>query len=440
AAIPVFNLCLLGLSSLAVHGILKHQYKLPDAPRRVLFFAYLMANTVLVQYWFGEREQMIVLGLFPMALLQVGVTRRLPPPPEFKMPVLLFGSIAALIKPLYLLVPGAIFVHRAIKQKRLSVAGDLDFAVMTMMFAIYVALLVYVFGNYVDVILPDAMKLYVMSTHYGTAVSISFAAALALGFALAAAAERAQVDKDAGAITATLIALALLCLTPCILQDKGYLYHFIPAMVFAVCGLSLLAMPWFGDRTGTRTCVILSFFCYLISAAPMLVVPHHDTMDAYPLTAEASRGAPECSYFLFDNVYNVQTVANYAGCEHASRFSDLWFLQTLLGEQYAIEHNLPHKLNRDEIAAYSAKFAALVTEDLKRWKPDTIIVARIEMVSGQKFNFEDWFSEHDHEFALLWQGYKYEKEVHAFYPHFLFGDNDKPGSMDITYEIYRKQL
>lgn len=440
AAIPVYSLCLFGLSVLAVHGILKYQYKLPDAPRRIICFAYVMANTVLVQYWFGERDQLTALGLFPMALMQIGMTRRLPPPPEFKWPVLLFGSVAVLIKPLYLLIPGAIFVHRAIRQRRLSVPGDTDFAVMAAMTAAYVAMMVYVFGNYLGIILPDAMRLYVMSTHYGSALPVSFAAALALGFALAAATERAQVDKDAGAVAATLLTLAILCLVPCALQNKGYMYHFIPAIVFAVCGLALLAAGWFRDRTGTRTCIVLALVCYIISTAPMLVVPHHETMDAYPLTAAASTGKAGCSYFLFDNVYNVQTVANYAGCEHASRFSDLWFLQTLLGEQYAIDQNLPHVLSREEIDDYAGKYATMVTEDFKRWKPDTVIIARIEIVRGQKFSLEDWLAEHDHEFGPLWQSYSYDKEVRAYYPHFMFGDNAKPGSHDIVYDIFRKKL
>lgn len=441
AAIPVYGLCLFGLSTLAVHAVLKHQHKLPKAQYRAVFFAWLIANTVLVQYWFGEREQMIVLGLFPMALMQIGMTRGLPPPPEFKWPILIFGSIALLIKPLYLLIPGVIFVHRAIRQRRISVIGDSDFALIAVFVAAYVALLVYVFGNYVHVILPDAVKLYVVSSHYGSALTISLAAAIALGFALAGAAERAQADRTpAGAMPATLVALALLCLLPCVMQNKGYMYHFIPAMVFAVGGLALLAMDWFSDKTGTRACVVLTILSYLISAAPMLVVAHHSTMAEYPLMAETGKTTPGCSYFMFDNVYNVQTVATYAGCAHASRFSDLWFLQTLLGEQYALERDLPHVLTKEEIEAYSRKYAAMVTDDLKRWKPDTLIIARIQMIKDRDFKLENWLAEHDQRFVPLWHEYGLEKEVRAYYPHFMFGDNAKPGSQDVAYEIYRKQL
>jgi hypothetical protein len=435
--LPLYDFVLIGLSALAVNAILRAQNILTDPQRRVLLFAWLLANTVMTAQWFGERDQIVLLGLFPFVLVQLGITSRLTLPPRLKWAVLIMGSLAILIKPHYALIPALVFLHRGWKQKRWSVFADNDFSALAWTSAAYAALVLFAFNDWVKIILPDSLRFYALQPYHAHTVWPTALASAVLIPALMALVFLRLKDARRD-MPLLLLTLALLCVIVYALQNKGFMYQFIPVKAFIFCGLALPLIYLFKNRAALKACLLLTLAAYL-STPPNFAIPTPQDFRDYTITREAGIGGPGCTFFLFGDIADVQNVAHYAGCGLASRFSELWFLEPLLTEKYNAAHNLPHRLTAAQTDSEMRKYAALVTADFKHYRPETVILARVPVAGDPNFEFAGFFAAQDPEFAALWKNYHFVKEITARSPYYGYLDYTGPnGARRINYGLYRK--
>ena len=129
--------------------------------RLVFIISYLVSGTLLPGHYFGDREHLIMLGLIPLSLVQIAITRGRKPGWTLTGPVVVFGTIAALVKPQFLVVPGLLALHRLAvwRNLRAFVAADSLLIAATTLF--YLAIVLVFFQDFITLILPDMLTLYV---------------------------------------------------------------------------------------------------------------------------------------------------------------------------------------------------------------------------------------------------------------------------------------
>ncbi len=235
-AVFFYSLFLVALSSWAVNRLAAASGVFGRNERHLLMAGYVLCNTLLAEQYLGEREQYILLVLLPFVLVQAGITLNWPLPRRTKLAVLIIGSVAMLIKPYFGLIPAALLAHRMLRQRRATVVLDADCVALVAATVIYLLIIALAFTDYVRVILPDVLNLYVPLRAF---MVMPIAVCLGL-LCLLLASLSVLLPGAAGKINAGLFGLAALCLIPFFIQGKGYFYHAFPTLVFFCCGLLLL--------------------------------------------------------------------------------------------------------------------------------------------------------------------------------------------------------
>ncbi|HTK84724.1 MAG TPA: hypothetical protein VL625_06515 [Patescibacteria group bacterium] len=428
-SIPIFDFIVLALSVLAAHGILKRLNVISDVERHVLLFAFVAANTLLTGAWFGERDQIAALGLFPIVLMQYGLTRGIQFPARFKWSVLILGSLAALIKPHYGLIPVAMLFHRILGGRRWKVIRDPDFIALAGCSVAYAAVTLIWFRDFITVILPVALKLYVLPPFEGHSV---WPAALIAGGFISCMLPLLFIGAKRGLseLPFLLMICAGLSVIAFVLQNKGLAYHIFPTTDFAFAAMAIPLMRLFHGRTALKTCLLLAAVAF-VSVPLNLANPHRKNIEEFPVTKEVNLDNPGCSFFLFDDIANIMHVWQDTRCDMASRFGLLWWLQPLLRSS-----DIP----KEETDRLGRMFAHMVTEDFQRWKPGVVVLLQEPVIDGRIFDFAGFLSSIDPDFAALWKkDYIYSKDITAMKPIYFVGSHRDERDKPLHYIVYRRK-
>jgi len=325
----LFGLICLGFSILAVREILRYWPQPGTDGKTILLFAYIVANTLLtssVYFFFGERDHLVIMGLYPFLLVQLSMNWRYDLPKWLSWPVLVFGAFAVLIKPHYGLLPVLILLHRMVTQKRfVSIVRDADFITLTGAVLAYIVVIFTLFPDYVSFILPEFLSFYLSAKN--PMVPVIFFLYSTLILAALVLTSLCGVPFKKTNLTFLSLFAAAVCMGLFLLQMKGFYYHLIPAMVFFLTGLSLLshitARHYFKENLfSTPVIVLLIFsFAYMIRPPQPDLLRHEDYVQT-ELGKLVQNCAPECTFFVFgENMELIHQVSLYSGATHASRFS-----------------------------------------------------------------------------------------------------------------------
>ena len=439
------------LSTAAVWRIFRVSAVMNITEQNLVLIAYLLANIILTGDGFGERDHFVVMGLFPLALVQYSLTYGYALPARTKWAVLIFGAIGLCIKPHYGLISAALLLHRMTHQKRIwSIIKDIDFIVLSLVTLLYIGTVFLFFPDFIRIILPVSFSLYVLQD------AQPFMLRFLLTFFLAVAGLRLCFvwRKDISPLCGFFLLLASLCLIPYLVQHKGWAYHLIPYNIFAFCGGALLLQHWIKrealklfnskneKKTALCTVIILIFFTYFMGISPTQT-PSAKTYLNFPVIAEINRyraNNPSCRFFMFDIMEEVQITNFYAACSSASRFPSYWFMGGLYNEEKNIRNNAPHHLSADQLAFYKQELAEFTAEDFKRYRPDIVLIAHIHTQKDEEetFDFPAYFSSANAGFAKEWQNYRFVKTMNVTRPRFA---NMPPPPFPLytaTYDIYER--
>jgi len=445
-AVFFYSLFLVALSSWAVNKLAAASGVFGRSERHLLIAGYVLCNTLLAGQYLGEREQYILLGLFPFVLVQAGITLNWPLPRRTSIAVLIAGSVAVLIKPYYGLIPAVLLAHRMIRQRRASVVLDADCRALVAATAIYLLTVALVFPDYIRVILPDVLNLYVP-----VRASMVMPIAVCLGLlCLLLASLSVLLPGPAGKSNAGLFGLAALCVIPFFIQGKGYFYHAFPALVFFSCGLLLLTCqavaPAVKKHIATLAPALPAAVFVLFAAMSYAALPpnasyptHDDYRKSDPAGIIRSCGDP-CPFFLFNDMSEmISPLAVYTRQTHASRFPSFWFLPPLVRAQYALDHGQPAAFTRNQIAAYRKKYSAMVTADFRKYNPRLLLIGQFDIAAqDHPFDFAGWLSA-DPGFSEVWRRYQFVKDVSVNRSLFFGGTIYALKDNTVTYKIYRKR-
>ncbi len=448
-AVSVYIIGLLCLSFALTYALLKRFETLSALDRALILSGFLVMNTIGAGYDFGQKDHLLGIALFPFALLQILITKRAHTPPTLKYVTLCFGSLFILLKPHYGLIPAAIFIHRAIKQKRLSVCFDIDFIFLSIFAASYVGLIYFMFNDFLTIIVPDILM------YYSTAIDMGIIQTGAIVFVicLCGALVSQYLIKTPPPLAPALLLIGGLCMVPFILQGKGWFYHMLPALIFITCSVSVLAKHLLykicADIKNTTAREIIAFVIIFgcILSLPILSITNktqritHDNYMNTDIARIINDCAQPCSFLMLNDMINMpHELSVYTGARHASRFPVLWFTPSLLFAQHQIDNGESTNLSQDDINQGRDKYARMIADDFKTYNPDLIFIPHLPhpFIEGASFTYkDDMLSSHPDLFKPIWDDYELDQTLDVDRLDYM--PAKKPNEGLIRYDIYRKK-
>jgi hypothetical protein len=412
----LYSTLVVAASALACHALLRRLDFLAPRDVDVLIAAYLLGMIVFPTIDYGERDHLVLAGMFPFVLWQICFTLGRPVPKKLSWAVLALGTLLILVKPHHGLLPTLMLIHRAVVQKRLfGIMRDPDFAALAYGVLLYISLIGIFFTDYTLQILPDVLSLYLPLREPGMIGQTLFYAGMIAVFAFVymfMPAERRQHR-----FTLFLFAAALVALVPYYVQGKNYWYHLVPALALYYTALAMMAQSLLTPLMARAPTALRAAQPFIIVAALIAGAyafmplntqfPTHAQLRALPLTQRIAQCPAPCSFFMFNNnIGIIHPTAIYADREHASRFPGLWFLPNLVN--YKVN-------NADEgivLGKLNQRYSEMLAADLARYKPKLLFIGRfvLNKDTGHPFRLGGHFGGYA-EFSREWQNYEKKDSI-----------------------------
>lgn len=442
-AIFAQTITLITLSSLATYKIMVAWKTLEKQTVQIITAGYILAMTVGVSIYHGERDHLVALGLIPFVLAQITLTFNLPRAQGWIKPVFAAGAVLILLKPHHGLIPTLLLAHRAIRQRRLSVVFDADFICLTLAVLGYAALIFTVFPDYAFIIFPDVVKLYlpIGSMEYAYP-ALRWIAALC--FALLLGATFLKMKREETLILMFLVIGAAISLIPYAVQKMGFYYHLIPVLAFLFMAFALIVSAMLRSEVkspairGLLVIILMTAMSYVF--APLNTkYPDHK---AFTLTelAKLVTNCPDpkdCKFFMLNREMGIMhETAYYTNTVMASRFASPWFIKAVLDTGKNKEKGIKGPLNDEEYNHYFTRFAKMTAEDLDRFKPQHLIIWDWKLI-GPEEGFVAFLSTNK-DFAKAMRAYQKKGPFHINYINYYTG-LEKTKDEVLDYTVYERK-
>lgn len=425
---------------LSVWAVLKALRLFPGTDNRsvmVILAGYVLAGTwVSTLYQFGQRDAIVVWGLFPFLLIQMSLTKGVPVRSLFMRLALLAGAAAVLIKPHYGLLPALMIVHRMYVHRRFrTIFRDIDFQALAVVTAAYLLVVAVFFSDYPAVILPDLFRFYLGGNQGHVWVQVLSCLVIVAGlFCIEGALPRDQERRDDLPDLFRLFCFAALAsIFLFAIQMKGYSYHLIPVYVFLWPAAAIVLLRIFmflpgssARASGTVAVGVIVAAALLFRPDQIYVLKHKDYPDT-GFARLASSCAPPCSYFVLSpSTEGLIPAALYTGTDLASRFPVFWWLWPLMAEG----------AGADDPAM--APYMKAVVEDLRRYRPDVIAVVSNFPVRGDNHFDHRAFLTRFADFDAEMKAYDYEETISENLDLYSEKPSAQPPRI-LTYDVYRRR-
>ena len=442
------------LSGLLLAGWLLRRLLLDEVVlRRALVLLVTFALFVLPGQDFGEREHLLLALVLPYLLLTATRATARAVPTGAAVSIGLLAAAAFALKPHFVLLwlamegylrlgrrvrPGAVLPETA----AIAVFLALHMVAILLWAPGYVGLVRLFAGPYTRFLHVPFWELLVRGP--GALLALfSLLAFLALG-------RRAGRPE----LPVVFAIGALACLVAGAAQQKGFSYHFYPAIALATLLLGTLA--W--DRGAwLRSWVLRLYRVVAVSVLATVVVvvcvrnasaairPERDAEQELMervLPAVASRGVGERVFVMSYNISSAYPLINYAGSRSASRFPQLWILGSAYIDQ--LRSNRPLRYHEPAEMGPSERYLnQAVFEDLRDQRPRLLVVlqhARDLPANGfRRLDYVAYFSR-DARIAGILDRYQQVADVGDFVVYELVPEGAvrtgpppsvRPGTLDI---------
>lgn len=438
-----FYFCLAGAlgTTWLVYRVLASDRCLSFSARWIITAGFLIGCTIFTGYETAQREHLIMMGLTPMLLCQYFLMRKIRVPQGLVLACCILGSVAALLKPHFGLLPVLLLCARLRSDKTLKFWRYADFLCLALTTLLYVVVCVVAFPDYITVVLPDVPLLY-FSFANSPAETISAALALVVLTAGLFACTRlipAFSSQHAKSLFHFFLVMALLSLIPPLVQMKGFFYHFLPAMCFLFIAAAMTVSGFAEQIAGHRklfSCLFTFLAAIFIAYAwhPLNpLFPKHDDYRQLPFSQVLEKYAPGQAYMvLWDNIGFSNSPPLYGKNSYGSRFTSLYFYPA-----FAIVRAQGHGTD-PRIEALKEKYRRLVVEDFKRFQPALVAVPEMDETwptALRDYPQLDYLRE-SKDFSDLWDRYKLKDSVVISRDVYFEGIDPEASARKTTFDIY----
>lgn len=439
---PYLSFLLCCLSLFAVTQIIKKFEFLNDNNRKSLLIGYFTGITIYTALFFGDREHLIILALFPFVLCQICLNEKIKLKKNILLPCMTAGALLVLIKPHYGLIPVAIMLERLWREKKLTALFKIDFFMLALTTIGYLLILVTFFNDYLTIIFPDVYKLYVNSYDLSALFNLlKTSSVLFLSF-LAIELFEKDIPKEKRKFLLRLYICAILSLIPFIVQMKGFYNHIIPAYVFFMAAMPLTVnfrMNSFKEKWNSLGLVIPVISILMLTNAinpPNREFPNQEDLKKLPVTKFLQENCPQpCTFFAFHGDIEIfNPTAAHLGYVHGTRFPAHWFLPGILDK---IHNGAKH--DQDEGQILLEKYAKMVLEDLNYYKPDLILLQNnLNKDQGNIVDFKDTYKINTKIIDTLETQYEYIT-MFSFDRAKYFSGTILNEEMILKYDVYKRK-
>ena len=436
-------ICLLALLSAVLSwSILKRLTVGDEDTKRFLFGLAVISFFMIPNFSFGDREHLIILGLLPFTLIQIALHQRIEIPRKILLPGLIFGAIVVLIKPHYGLLPTALMIWRFWKHKDGHFLQAPDFLALSIGVLSYGVLLWFVFTDYLRIILPDVLSLYVSFRNPAVYPEIFVFACAALVIGLTALS--LNLETQAKRIIQWLMIVTCLLFIPYLVQGKGFDYHRIPWLFsfFTLIGFSAFATLRIKLRpvisTIIATMIVIAGIWFL---RPLpLERPSHDEFKTLAFSQLVERECPKpCSFLLLNDTSDfIHQLVIYHDATHASRFTSMWYLLPLIEHEKAIRDGTQSAMEDGQYRILKKKYADMVARDLERYEPDIILKLENLNVGDPEFDFIEFYSSNQN-FDAAFAAYEKTDTVTIDQRPYFAGLKTKYDGKDSMFTVYKRR-
>lgn len=363
--------------------VLLHPFKmLSKQDKDILTLAFLCTITIVPAIYFTERDHFLAAIILPFILAQITITHNYntPATPKiFLYITLIIGSVLLLLKPHFGLVPAFLLLHRMIYQKRLWVIKDIDFIILSAITICYIAITMFFYQGFVNIVLPDIIKLYVSYNNINEAYikSLPYVALLVLSFV-----SLLLLKKENKSFYGLLWICSVLCLAAYLIQAKGINYHRLPLYALLFPMIATLSynfiknlLPISNHKNSINivlTFYIVAIFLAAYSFYPLRpIYPTHEEYIDNPIMEYIDKHCDQdpCSYYIaYKNMGIVNQVAFYSDNVYATRFPVYWALAGIISRGYIKD------LSDDERHEIKERHVNYAVEDIERFSPSLILL------------------------------------------------------------------
>lgn len=383
-SIYILVFALVALACFFTYKILSYWDFISKNERIIFTLAFAASVTIMTTISFAEREHLTALSLVPFVLAQYSITKKIALPGLIKYPPLALGALMMMIKPHYGLLPTILIIHRAVSQKRISVITDPDFLFLAFFTITYITAVFLWFPDFINTVLPDVISYYLpYNDPTSTLASIKI-----LAFPIIALLTVSYIffknNRAKGDFFFICSLGALACLIAYFVQMKGFYYQLLPTYAFLLpafftilySGVIYLAKGKISSDAATfLICVAIFTTAYYRTPLRFSYPSHGDYINS-PLSKYIKKncGKP-CSYLVTNiNIDIVSQTAFYIGGNYATRFSAYWYHPVLENGFGISKERLSSAEYKEKTAKDRARFAEYSAQDLRRFKPNVIMI------------------------------------------------------------------
>jgi hypothetical protein len=424
-AVLVFKLYVVAL---AVISVLLTDHLLrsllgPDGriSRQFLRVAIVLASLGILNYLFGEREHLLVLFTLPFLVAVAGRARGVA---YGRRLMLIVGGLAALgllLKPHFLLLWLLLEAYLGLKQGSRATWGRPEFAAVGVAGVLHAAWVWFVTPDYFSI-------LWIPLASYGTFNQELQALLWKPHTVFVAAAVGASLlvrpSEPLRELRHVLMLAAAAMLLVAVYQQKGWNYHFYPAVAFALL-LATVFMAEVFSRVVHPDVTGIARKAWLFAMTPLILLMGAVTVEAVNfsrspdgrmfqelvhVTQEHARGEP--IVVLSTEMGWAFPLVLYAGAEWSLRFPSLWALAGAYRNEEPVGGSVGFR-SRNEMGRLERFVMDATVDDLVRHPPALILVEHSDNRVGPAnvdFDFLDYFLTDQH-FSALFADYRYLTQV-----------------------------
>jgi hypothetical protein len=405
-----------------------------DGPSGRIFsawFALALLVATVIRPWphYAQREHILLLLVLPYLAL---AARRIDGLKIATGEAFLAGTVGAvgiLLKPHHVLIVGAVELFVLTRTWNVRAVVRPETVAMAATAIVYGGAIFLWAPDYLRKVLPLAMHTYYAYHRVELWTMLTPARALKLGSLLVgwALLYRRLVHRTLSAV----LALAAMAATAaCLVQLKGHDYHYVPAIALFDLLLGVIVidiwLKWFPERAWLPNRSLAAALSVLTCVAAIVVsYPLQRARAAHPYVDDriaaqraVSRDIPRGSTVVVlstatESIFE-QVLAR--GWEWGSRFDCLWMVPAIVdAERSAARGGVVEPGALRDAAAMTR---GAVTADLKRWRPNPVLVDRCQdstitpcMGTGtMRLDLLQWLQQ-DPGFASAWKDYVRQGEV-----------------------------
>ncbi|MDH5722074.1 MAG: hypothetical protein OEY94_01970 [Alphaproteobacteria bacterium] len=414
-----------------------------DAIDRYVFIgAFMIGITSVANVFFADREHLMVMAMMPFLLCQYAISKDIKLPRIALFISLSLGTIAFLVKPHYGILPFIILCSRAFQQKRIGVIFDQDFMFLAIGTLLYLCVLFLFFNDYLMLILPDVINLYIHGESFKDTAQAFFPYFMAIFSLLIAESFLEDLDKKTHRFLLFIHFCTLLFCIPALVQFKGYYNHIIPALAFLLPALSFsicIRMKRFLKPQISMSLPIIMVLILSYIAIPLDTdFPKFTDIKKLPLGLYIDKNCPDpCTFFvLHSDIEIINPTAAYTKWEHGTRFPAYWFIPRIDGSEYLQSNGHATTLSKNEVARLKEKYTNFVVEDFEHYKPSLVLIGTdIIVVDDKVFSFLEFFGS-DENFQKSFTNKYTKTDEFSFDQGLYFGGTSLEKTEIKHYDVY----